>query len=93
MGGKQALNKFVLSMVILRLLSGSIEIIAAFIMFRLNQIEKALIVNTGLALVGPIILITTTSIGLLGIADKLSVSKLCWIFIGVSCIFIGIVKK
>ncbi|CAM3587726.1 YqhV family protein [Marinicrinis lubricantis] len=87
------LNKFVMAMVCLRVLSGTIEIIAAFIMFRLNQVDKALLVNSALALVGPIILITTTAIGLVGMADKLSFSKLAWIFLGVSCLFIGILKK
>ncbi len=87
------LNKIVLSMAMLRMMSGSIELIAALVMLRFNQIEKALLVNTGLALVGPLILITTTTIGLVGIADKLSYGKMMWIFAGVACIFIGIVKK
>lgn len=87
------ISKFVLSMVILRLMSGSIEIIAAYFMLRYNQIEKALLINSGLALVGPIILISTTAVGLIGIADKLSASKLVWIIIGVSCLFVGIIKK
>lgn len=87
------LSKIVLSMVALRLLSGSIEIIAAYFMFRYNQIEKALLINSGLALVGPFILITTTTVGLVGIADRLSFSKLAWIITGVSCLFIGIIKK
>ncbi|CAG7612517.1 hypothetical protein PAESOLCIP111_01540 [Paenibacillus solanacearum] len=89
----QLLNKIVLSMASLRLMSGTIEIIAALIMLRLNQIDKALIVNSGLALVGPFVLLATTTIGLVGLADKLSFGKLLWVLIGVSCIFIGILKK
>ena len=87
------LNKFVVSMASLRILSGSIEIIAAFIMLRLNQIDKSLLVNSALAVVGPLILISTTSIGLIGMADKLSFGKFLWVLLGVSCIFIGILKK
>lgn len=86
-------SKFVLGMAILRLVSGSIEIIAALIMLKLNQVEKALLVNSALALVGPIILISTTTIGLIGISDKLSATKILWIFLGVTCIFVGIIKK
>ncbi|WP_127586042.1 YqhV family protein [Paenibacillus koleovorans] len=86
-------NKIVLSMALLRVLSGSIEIVAALIMLRLNQIDKALLVNSSLAVVGPLILISTTTIGLLGMADKLSFGKLLWIALGVTCIFIGILKK
>lgn len=87
------INKIVLSMAMIRVLSGSIEILAALLMLRLNQIDKALLVNSGLALVGPLVLLTTTTIGLVGMADKLSVGKLLWVLVGVSCIFIGILKK
>jgi putative exporter of polyketide antibiotics len=87
------INKIVLSMAALRILSGSIEIIAALLMLRYNQIEKALMVNTGLAMVGPFVLLTTTTLGLIGLADKLSVAKMLWVLAGVSCIFIGILRK
>lgn len=87
------IDKFVLGMVALRVMSGSIEVIAAFIMLRLNDIEKALMVNSALALVGPIVLITTTALGLIGIADKLSFSRLAWVVCGIAFLFIGILKK
>lgn len=87
------LDKHVLSMFILRLSSGSIEIMAAYMMLRVNQLEKALLINSGLALVGPLVLIATTTIGLAGLADKLSMGKLAWILVGISCLFIGILKK
>ncbi|MFF2090259.1 YqhV family protein [Paenibacillus sp. NPDC058174] len=87
------LNKIVLSMASLRITSGMIEICAALIMLRLNQIDKALLVNSSLALVGPLILIATTTIGLVGLSDKLSFGKLAWIAAGIACLFIGILKK
>ena len=87
------MSKIVLSMATLRLLSGSLEIIAAIIMLRLAQVDKALLVNSGLALVGPIVLLTTTSIGLVGLAEKLSFSKMLWVLAGVACIFIGVLKS
>jgi hypothetical protein len=87
------LNKIVLSMASLRLMSGSLEIIAALLMIRFNQIDKALLVNSGLALLGPLVLLSTTTIGLVGIAEKLSYGRMIWVLVGVSCIFIGILKK
>ncbi|NOU64427.1 DUF2619 domain-containing protein [Paenibacillus sp. LMG 31461] len=87
------MNKIVLTMASLRVMSGSIEIIAAILMIRLATIEKALLVNSALALVGPLVLLTTTTIGLVGVADKLSYGKMLWIIAGVSCLFIGIIKK
>lgn len=86
-------NKFVISMASLRVLSGSLEVLAALLMIRFNQVEKALLINSGLAVMGPVILLATTTIGLLGIADKLSYNKMLWIIVGVSCIFFGILKK
>jgi len=87
------INKIVLSMAALRLLSGSLEMLAAIAMLRFNQIDRALLINSGLALAGPLILLTTTTIGLVGIAEKLSFGKMLWVLVGVSCIFIGILKK
>ncbi|RFU67686.1 DUF2619 domain-containing protein [Peribacillus saganii] len=86
-------EKALLLMVVLRLISGSIEIFAAGLMLKLNDVEKALIVNSSLALVGPIILITTTTIGLSGLSEKLSISKAVCIFTGVSLILLGIKMK
>ncbi|WP_055107677.1 YqhV family protein [Paenibacillus ihumii] len=87
------LDKFVASMATIRIISGSIEIIAALIMLKLGRVDKALAVNSMLAFVGPAVLLTTTAIGLAGMADKLSMSKLIWIGCGVACLLIGILKK
>ncbi|GAB6990427.1 YqhV family protein [Paenibacillus pini] len=87
------MDKFVASMASLRVISGSIEIAAALYMLKLAQVDKALAVNSLLAFVGPTVLILTTTIGLIGIADKLSWGKIAWIFFGVSCLLIGILKK
>ena len=56
------MSKFLLGMVLIRILSGTLEITAALIMYRLNSLEKALLVNSTLALVGPFMLITTTAL-------------------------------
>lgn len=84
------IEKAVIAMAMLRLMSGSIELFAAFLIFKFNDLEKALIVNSSIAIVGPIIFITTTAIGLTGIADKITLQKLIWIFIGVACIIYGV---
>ncbi|ALS28414.1 YqhV family protein [Paenibacillus cisolokensis] len=86
-------NKIVMSMAMLRVFSGSIEICAALLMIRLNQVDKALAVNSSLALVGPLILISTTTIGLVGLSDKLSLDRFVWVVAGVACLLIGILKK
>ncbi|MED1793984.1 DUF2619 domain-containing protein [Brevibacillus nitrificans] len=85
-------EKAIIGMAALRILSGSLEILAALLILKVNEVEKALLINSGLAIVGPVILITTTTIGLLGMSDRISFSKLAWILVGISCILIGVRK-
>lgn len=87
------MEKAVLSMAVIRILSGCIEVTAAIVMLKLNDVQKSLVVNSMLALVGPVVLISTTSIGLVHLADKLSPGKLIWVLAGVGCLLIGILKK
>lgn len=87
------LERAVLAMALLRILSGSIEIFAALLMLKANEIEKALVINSSLALVGPLILIATTTIGLVGMADKISFTKILWILLGVAFILIGVKSR
>lgn len=84
------IDKAVIGIALLRLISGSIEILASYLMIRFNDIEKSMIINTSLALVGPVILILTTAIGLAGMLDKVSYSKFIWIFLGVGFIIYGV---
>lgn len=77
-------------MALLRIVSGSIEIMVAILFLKYNNLEKALMLNSSLALVGPIILITTTTIGLFGIAEKITFTRLLWVFGGVACILFGL---
>ncbi|MGN7468802.1 YqhV family protein [Brevibacillus sp. SAFN-007a] len=85
-------EKAIMGMAALRMLSGSIEILAALFILKVNQVEKALLINSGLAIVGPVILISTTTIGLLGMSDRVSFAKIAWILLGISCILIGVRK-
>ncbi|CEE01473.1 hypothetical protein B4064_0698 [Caldibacillus thermoamylovorans] len=86
----QMFEKAILGMAFLRIFSGSLEILVALIILKLNNVEKALVVNSSLALIGPLILITTTSIGLIGMADKISFTKIIWVFIGIAFILYGV---
>ena len=68
----------------------TIEIMAALFIIKLNDVEKALIVNSSLALIGPLILIATTTVGLFGIAEKVPFTKMLWILCGVGMILYGV---
>lgn len=84
------LEKTIIGMALIRILSGGMEIFAAYLMIRFNEVEKALVVNTSIAVIDPFILILTTTIGVAAIADTLSIGKFVFIIIGVLFILYGI---
>ncbi|MEK3981098.1 YqhV family protein [Psychrobacillus sp. FSL K6-2836] len=77
------IEKALLFIVILRLLSGSIELSAAMLMIKFNDLEKAFYINSLLALVGPVVLIVTTGIGLTGLSEKISLTRMVCLFAGI----------
>ena len=77
-------------MVLLRLFGGSLEVTAALLMLKFNDLEKALYINTLLALVGPFVLILTTGIGLVGLADKVPLTKIICLFSGILLILFSL---
>ncbi|GGE53771.1 YqhV family protein [Priestia taiwanensis] len=82
----------VLSMAVLRLIGGSLEVTIALLMLFFNDPKKSLALNSILAMVGPFILLSTIAIGVAGVAQELSFSKLVFVGIGVTCILIGVFK-
>ncbi|MBD1378806.1 YqhV family protein [Metabacillus arenae] len=87
-----SIDHTVLAMAGLRFLSATIELAAAVVMLLLNDVRKAIVVNSALAIIGPLIFIATMTIGIFQIADSISYSKLLFIFIGVVFILVGIYK-
>lgn len=73
-------NKIVFAMAMLRCLSASIELTAALLMLKFGRVETALKINAVLAMVGPSIMVLVTILGLVGLAGKVSLSKLGIIF-------------
>lgn len=85
-----SISKVVLVMALFRFLSGMIEITAGMLMLKYNMVTKALLINSLLAIVGPTVLLITTSIGVIGMQDKLSISSMFFIMLGVFLIIYGI---
>ncbi|MBO8128844.1 MAG: YqhV family protein [Peptococcaceae bacterium] len=84
------MDKIVLSMASLRFLSASIEFTAAMLMLYFGRVETAFKINALLALTGPTILITVTTLGLVGLAGKTSPLGMLCILVGVGLIFLGL---
>lgn len=85
-------DKVVMSMAAVRFLSSAIEFTAAVLMLYFNRVETAFKINAVLALVGPAVLITVTTLGLVGLAGKVSPLGMAFILLGVTLIFLGINK-
>lgn len=83
-------DKIVAGMAGVRILSATIELTAALLMLKLNRVEAAFQINSVLAMVGPAVLLTVTSLGLIGLAGKVSPAGMFVILTGVALIFIGI---
>ncbi|MFC3882875.1 YqhV family protein [Bacillus songklensis] len=86
------MDSTVLTMAVLRLVSASVEFTAAILIFLNNDVKKALFINGLLAMVGPIVMVASFSIGLISVADQLSAGKLVMIIVGVVFILIGVFK-
>ena len=87
------IEKALLFIIMLRLFSGSIEITAAMFMLKFNDLEKAFYINSLLALVGPVILIVTTGIGLVGLTEKISMMRIVCLFAGIFLILFSLNTK
>ncbi|OIQ10302.1 hypothetical protein MOOR_03840 [Moorella thermoacetica] len=83
-------DKHVLAMAAMRVLSSLIELTAAMLMLKLNQVEAALKINATLALVGPMIMMLVMALGLWGLAGKIHPEKMLAIILGVGLIFYGV---
>ena len=62
-------------------------------MYKFNDLEKAFYINTLLALVGPFILIVTTGIALVGLTEKISLTRMICLFGGILLILISLKSK
>lgn len=81
-----------ITMGILRLISGCIELSAGYLIIYFNQVETALKINSLLAIIGPLIMIIVTSLGLIGLAGQISLARMMMILSGVTLIFLGLNK-
>ena len=73
----------VLTMALLRLLAGTLEISAGLLMVKLGRVESALKINAVLGLIGPVILTLVSGVGLLRLSTQLPWPRLTLVALGV----------
>jgi hypothetical protein len=82
-------ERLMLSMRLLRALSALIEVSAVVVMFRLSRLESLVRLNAALGLVGPVIFLLVSAIGLIGLAQKLNPLRFLLVLSGVCLVLIG----
>ena len=82
-------HAYLRSLVGIRLLSASIELTGALLMWRFGRLDTAVRINGILGFIGPLVLTITMLIGVAGLATRLPLGKLVWIGAGVLLILIG----
>ncbi len=80
------LDPYVRAMALMRLMSSAAELTGALLMIKLNRVESAVRVNALLGLAGPLVLLATTAVGLLGLAERLSPGRMALALAGVALI-------
>lgn len=83
------MNAYVGSMAVMRIISGVIELTAATLMIRANQVDTALRINALLGFVGPTVLTLVSFIGLAGLAAEISPGRMLLTIAGIFLILLG----
>jgi len=83
------MNKYVLSMGVIRILFALFTGTIAIVMLVKNDPRVALRLNAVIGLVGPIILMITSALGIAGSLRSLSFWKILLVLTGTALIFIG----
>lgn len=84
------IDKHIMAMALMRVLSSLIELTAAFLMLKMNRVESALKINAVLAMIGPTVMFIVMALGLWGLAGKIPPGKMLTIAAGVFLIFYGV---
>lgn len=72
-----------------RVIGAGVEIAAAILMLKLNTIESALRINAILGLLGPVVLIAVSALGVSGLIGRVSLTKLIMTLCGAILIIVG----
>lgn len=80
------------NMAFVRVLSGLLEITVAIVFLKIGRVDAALRMNAFLGLVGPIVFILVSALGIAAIAVRLSWPKIILLCIGMILVLIGTTK-
>lgn len=76
-------------MVVLRALSAAVEVTAVLVMLRLSRIESLLRLNSVLGLIGPLIFLAVSALGLAGMVGRVGPGRFLLIAAGILLVILG----
>lgn len=76
-------------MVLLRGISACIEVGAVLLMLRLTRLESLVRLNAALGLVGPLIFLLVSALGLAGMAGRIHPARFLLVAAGVALVLLG----
>jgi len=77
------------SMATIRVISGLLEIMVAIIFLKSGRVENALRMNAFLGLIGPLVFLLVSVLGVVAIAVKISWPKMIIICLGIILVLVG----
>lgn len=77
------------NMALIRVISGLLEIATAMVIIRLGRVDAALRLNAFLGLIGPVVFILVSALGITAIAVRLSWLKLVILSLGIGLVIWG----
>jgi hypothetical protein len=77
------------NMAVIRIISGLLEIATAIIFIKVGRVDSALRLNAFLGLIGPIVFILVSVLGIAPLAVKLSWVKLVLLSLGLLLVIVG----
>ena len=80
-------NVFIMGMA--RIIFGALSLGLGGLMIKLNRVETALTLNGVMGVVGPLVFIFVSGVGIAGLADKLPVTKMIALIAGMGLILWG----
>lgn len=72
-----------------RTVSATLEVAAALLLWRMTDARTMLRLNSALGMVGPVIFVTVSALGLAATFDRLQPHKLGLVFVGIVLVVLG----
>jgi len=79
----------VLTMAIIRMTFGMISLLGGYLMFRLNDLQHAVRINSIIGSIGPFVLLMVSAIGVAGLATQMDFKKVALLVMGIVLILLG----